>query len=119
MKLHARSESSDEADRKDHGGDDPSPAAFDFGHLEFAAGDARAMEARPLHTPLRLITLDQIPDALRIGFAMAVAGDWIGAAGGFDPNLRPEHSSRDMHRGHFRHGNGLVVAAKPSRLYAA
>lgn len=47
MKLHAGSESRDKPYRQDHGGDDPSPAAFDFGHLEFAAGDARAIEQVP------------------------------------------------------------------------
>jgi hypothetical protein len=44
MKLHAGSQSGDEGDRHDDGGDDPSAAAFEFGHLEFAAGDARAVE---------------------------------------------------------------------------
>ena len=47
MKLHAGSQAGDEPYRQDHGGDDPSPAAFDFGHLEFAAGDARAIEQVP------------------------------------------------------------------------
>jgi hypothetical protein len=44
MKLYAGSQSRDEPYCQDHGGDNPSPAAFDFGHLEFAAGDARAKE---------------------------------------------------------------------------
>src|SRR5258708_40347972 len=70
-------------------------------------------------TRLRLVGLDQIADALRVGFAMAMAGDGIRAAGGFDANLRPEHSCRDMHRSDFRHGDGFVVAAEPARLYAA
>src|SRR5271169_1165848 len=47
MKLHAGSQSRDKPCRQDHGGDDPSTAAFDFGHLEFAAGDARAIEQVP------------------------------------------------------------------------
>ena len=34
-----RGSSRDEPYRQDHGGDDPSAAAFDFGHLEFAAGE--------------------------------------------------------------------------------
>src|SRR5712672_3380487 len=42
-------------------------------------------------TGLRLVRLDQIADALRVGLAMAMAGDGIRAAGGFDANLRPEH----------------------------
>ena len=47
MKLYAGSQSRDEPYCQDHGGDNPSPAAFDFGHLEFAAGDARAIEQVP------------------------------------------------------------------------
>jgi hypothetical protein len=47
MKLYAGSQSRDEPYCQDHGGDNPSSAAFDFGHLEFAAGDARAIEQVP------------------------------------------------------------------------
>src|ERR1700731_2540354 len=50
---------------------------------------------------------------------MAVAGDGISAAGGFDANLRPEHASGDVHGSNLRHGNSFVVAAKPTRLHAA
>src|SRR5437660_9231816 len=72
-----------------------------------------------LDAPLRLIALDQVANALRIAFAMAVTGDGIRAASRFDPNFRPHHSSRDMHGSNFRHGNALFVAAKPARLHAA
>src|SRR5271169_5742131 len=47
MKLYAGSRSHDETYRQDHCGDDPSPAPFDFGHLEFAVGDAWVMEQVP------------------------------------------------------------------------
>src|SRR5258708_20305769 len=40
-------------------------------------------------TSLRLVGLDQIADALRVGFAMAVDGDGIRAAAAFDSNTRP------------------------------
>src|ERR1700722_18012653 len=73
----------------------------------------------PLGSGLALIALDQVADALRVGFAMAVAGDGIGATGGFDANLRPEHTSGDVHGSNLRHGNGFVVAAKPARFHAA
>jgi hypothetical protein len=45
-----------------------------------------------LRAGLRLIALDQIADALGIGFAVAVAGDGIGTASGFDANLSPKHA---------------------------
>jgi hypothetical protein len=44
MKPYAGSQSHDELYRQDHCGGDPSPAAFDFGHLEFTAGDAGAIK---------------------------------------------------------------------------
>jgi len=47
MKLHAGSQSRNKPYRQDHGGDDPSPVAFDFGDLEFAAGYAQAIEQAP------------------------------------------------------------------------
>ena len=49
MKLHAGSQSRDEPYCQDHGGDDPSPASLDLGHLEFAAGDARAVSRFHIH----------------------------------------------------------------------
>lgn len=39
---------------------------------------------------LCLVGFDAIADTLRVGFAMTVAGDGIGAAGRFDLNLRTE-----------------------------
>jgi hypothetical protein len=41
---------------------------------------------------LRLIRLDQVADALGVGLAMAVAGNGVGASGGFDANLSPKHA---------------------------
>jgi hypothetical protein len=53
MKLHAGSQSRDEPYRQEHGGDYPSPAAFDFGHLEFAAGDCAGHGAGSTSMPAR------------------------------------------------------------------
>src|ERR1700722_9276689 len=50
---------------------------------------------------------------------MAVAGYGIGAARGFDSNLGPQHSGRNVHGGNLRGGNALVVAAEPPRLHTA
>src|ERR1022692_1485552 len=65
-----------------------------------------------LYTGLRLIALDQIADAFCVFFAMAVAGDGVGAAGGLDANLGPEHAGRNMYRSDLRDGDALFVAAK-------
>src|ERR1700724_1649708 len=50
---------------------------------------------------------------------MAVAGDGVSAPSRFDPNLRPKHSGRNVDRGNLRHGDGLIVTAKPPRLHSA
>jgi hypothetical protein len=47
MKLYAGSQSRNEPYCQDDGGDNPSPAAFNFGHLKFAARDARVIEQGP------------------------------------------------------------------------
>lgn len=39
-----------------------------------------------------LITLDQLPDALRVCLAMSVAGDRIGSARGLNHDIRPENA---------------------------
>src|SRR5580704_18329019 len=54
--------------------------------------DAPNGAARTLYASLRLIVLDQIADALGVPFAMAVARDGVGTAGGFDANLGPENT---------------------------
>src|SRR5260370_17140493 len=53
MKLYAGSQSRDEPYSQDHGGDNPSPAAFDFGHLESPAGTPPATHQfpHPCHPP--------------------------------------------------------------------
>ena len=73
---------------------------------------------RRLAARLRLILLDQIADALGVGFAMAVAGDGVGAAGGLDDDLRPEYAGGNVHRSDFDDGNAFFVAAEEPRLYA-
>jgi hypothetical protein len=47
MKLHAGSQSGDECDCQNYSRDHPTPAAFDLGQLQFAAGDARALQQSP------------------------------------------------------------------------
>src|SRR5262249_25768786 len=76
-------------------------------------------EAELLSLELRLIRLDQRPYSLRVGLAMAVTGYRICSARGFDANLRPDHTRRDVHGCHLRHGNRFFVAAKKSSLHAA
>ena len=68
---------------------------------------------------LSLVGFDQGPDALRVGFAVTVAGDGIGAAGGFDHDLSPEDAGGDVDGGDFRDGNALFVAAEHPRFHAA
>src|SRR5580698_3678657 len=78
----------------------------------------RVGKRRSLTARLRLILLDQIADALGVGFAVAVAGDGVGAAGGFDDNLGPEHAGGNVHGSDFRHGDAFFVAAEQARLHA-
>jgi hypothetical protein len=69
--------------------------------------------------------LDQIADALRAGFAVAVAGDGVGAAGGLDANVGKDHAGGDVDGGDLGDGDALLisdklkVAAEPARLHAA
>ena len=42
---------------------------------------------------LRLVSFNQVADALRIRLAMSVAGDGISPASGFDDDFRPEDAS--------------------------
>src|ERR1700722_7716325 len=72
-----------------------------------------------LDAQLRLIRLNQRTDTLRVRFAVTVAGDGVGSAGGFDTDFRPEHAGRNMYGGHFRHGDALFVAAEETRLHSA
>ena len=51
-----------------------------------------------LCTRLCLVGFDQVADALGVGFAVAVAGDGVGAAGGFDDDLGPEDAGGDVDR---------------------
>src|SRR5579864_3453220 len=71
-----------------------------------------------LHPRLCLISLNQIADTLRIPFAVAMTGDGIGPAGGFDDNLRPKHTGVDVYRRDLRHSDTFFVAAEQSRLHA-
>src|SRR5882757_10347955 len=77
------------------------------------------MSERSLRPECRLMGLDQVADALRVGFAVTVAGNGVGAAGGLDANVGPHHAGRDVHRGDLRHSDALFVAAEQARLHAA
>jgi hypothetical protein len=65
-----------------------------------------------------LISLNQIPYPLRIGLPVPMAQNRISASGRINPNLRPEHSSRYLHRRHLRHCDTLLVAPKQPPLDA-
>ena len=62
---------------------------------------------------------DQIADALRIGFAVPVAGDGVGSARGLDANVRPDHAGGDVNGSDLRDGDALFIAAEQSRLHSA
>ena len=62
---------------------------------------------------------DEVADALGFGFAVAVAGDGVGAAGGLDANVGKDHAGGDVDGGDLGDGNALLVAAEPARLHAA
>src|SRR5882762_8217291 len=66
-----------------------------------------------------LMGLDQVADALRVPFAVAVAGDWVGASSGLDANVGPDHAGGDVHRRDLRDGDALFIAAEQSRLHPA
>ena len=66
-----------------------------------------------------LVGFDEVADALRVGFAVAVAGDGVGAAGGLDANVGPDHAGRYVHGGDLGDGDALLIAAEPARLHAA
>ena len=62
---------------------------------------------------------DEVADALGVGFAVAVAGDGVGAAGGLDANVGPNHAGGDVDGGDLGDGDALLIAAEPARLHAA
>src|SRR5580698_10548321 len=72
---------------------------------------------RFLSPRLRLILLDQVADALGLGFAMAVAGDGIGPAGGFDDDLGPEYAGGNVYGRDLGDRNAFFVAAEQARFY--
>jgi hypothetical protein len=65
-----------------------------------------------------LISLNQIPYPLRIALPVPMAQNRISASGRINPNLRPEHSSRYLHRRDLRHRDTLLVAPKQAPLDA-
>ena len=77
------------------------------------------MSERSLRPECRLMGLNQVADALRVGFAVTVAGNGVGAAGGLDANVGPDHAGGDVHGRDLRDGNALFIAAEQSRLHSA
>ena len=69
--------------------------------------------------PCRLKTFHQIADAQRVGFAMTVTGDGVGASGGFNKDVRPNHSRRNLHRRYLGSRNAFLTATKPTPLHTA
>src|SRR5690242_17947234 len=67
---------------------------------------------------LRLRRLGEILDAPRVVLAMSVAGNWIGATGAFDEDVRPEHPGLHVHRGNLRQMHAHLVLGEPTRLAA-
>lgn len=63
--------------------------------------------------------LDQIADALRVGFAMSGAGDGVGATGGLDANVGPDDAGGDVYGRDLRDGDALFVATEKARLHSA
>lgn len=62
--------------------------------------------------------LDELTDALRVGFTVAVAGQRIAAAAGFDENVRPDHAGLDVDRRDLGNGDADFVLTEP-RAFAA
>jgi|SRR5579863_8177038 len=63
-----------------------------------------------------LVPLNQIANSLGISFAMTVADDGVGAAGGFDANVGPENTGRNMDGSDLGDRDALFVAAEQARL---
>src|ERR1019366_10265268 len=69
--------------------------------------------------PACLKAFDQVADAQRVGFAMAVTGDQIGASGRLNQDIRPKDSRRNLHRSYLGNRNAFLVAAEQTPLHAA
>src|SRR5208282_1815903 len=69
--------------------------------------------------PGRLQAFDQIPDAQRVGLAMTVTGDRIGASRGLNQNVRPKNSRGNLHRSDLGNRNAFLAAAEQTLFYAA
>jgi len=97
-----------------------------------AAVDGRAPEAHEFSKNIRtrpsfharfsgefsLCVLNQFFDALRIGFAVAMAADGIAAAGGFNEDIGPYEPCPDMNGGDFGNAHTFLVLAEQGSLAA-
>ncbi len=57
--------------------------------------------------------LDEFADAAGIGLGVAVAGERVGAAAGFDEDVRPDHAGFDVDGGHLGNTDADLVLAEP------
>jgi len=62
--------------------------------------------------------LDQGANALGVSLGMAVAGQRIGAAAGFNQNIRPHETRLDMDGGDLGNADADLVLAEPRTLVA-
>jgi len=83
-------------------------AVNDLHHINHASGPRS-----------RLIALDQLPDPLRIGLAMPMAGDRIGPACRLNHDVGPEDSGRNVHGCHLMDADAFFVASEQAGLDAA
>lgn len=70
-----------------------------------------------LSAGLGLVGLDEIADALPIALAMAMTGNRVAAAGGFNHNFGPENAGRNVHGGDLRNRDTFFVAAEEPPLH--
>lgn len=66
-----------------------------------------------------LVALDQVANAARVGFVMAMAGQRVGPGGGLNDDIGPNHTGRNVHRRDLRHGDAFLIAAKKTGFDSA
>ncbi len=62
--------------------------------------------------------LDEFANAAGIALGVAVAGERVGAAAGFDEDVRPDHAGFDVDGGHLGNADADLVLAEPRTLVA-
>src|SRR6476660_240368 len=66
-----------------------------------------------------LVAFDQLANSERVGFAVAVAGDGVSAAGGIDANVGTDDSGRNLDGCNLSQGDAFFVAPKQAGFYPA